>query len=384
MYLRSITVLVFSLLFVGCSNPPKQEAEKPGKSVTLPSEVTLTAAQYQNAGITSGTIQTRQIGKTIKANGVLDVPPQQLVSISAPMGGFLKKTDLLQGSAVTKGDVIAVLENQEYIRLQQEYLETKSQHEYALAEYQRQQTLAADNINAGKTLQMAKANYNALEAKQSGLAAQLRLININPASITSGGITSTIRIYAPIAGYVTAVNVNVGQMVTPSDVMFRIVDTKHLHAELIIFEKDVLSIKLGQKVRFTLANEAKERIATVYLIGREIDKNRTVRVHCHLKEEDKQLLPGMYLKAIVETNGVNVQALPDEAIVSFEGRKYIFQETAGRSKEEMHFKMREIAVGESDEGYTEVILPENFDNNLPVVIKGAYSLLSKMKKSEEE
>lgn len=383
--MRSVVIILSaSFLLYSCDNKKSIEEKMPEPANALGDEVSLTKAQYQNAGITIGVVQSRQISKTIKANGILDVPPQQLVSISAPMGGFIKQTDLLQGSAVKKGQVIAVLQNQEYIQLQQEYLETKSQFEYAVAEYERQQTLAKENINAGKTLQMAKANYNTLQSKQNGTAERLKIININPATLNSGNIRSNISIYAPISGYVTAVNVNIGQMVNPSDVMFKIVDTKHLHAELTIFEKDILSIKLGHKVRFTLANEAKERTATVYLIGREIDQNRAVRVHCHLDEEDRQLLPGMYLKAIVETNGVNVKALPDEAVVTFEGRKYIFLETKEGNKDEFHFKMLEVATGESDEGYTEVIFPDNFSKELPVVIKGAYSLLSKMKNSEEE
>lgn len=384
-HMRSVVIILSaSFLLYSCDNKKSIEEKMPEPANALGDEVSLTKAQYQNAGITIGVVQSRQISKTIKANGILDVPPQQLVSISAPMGGFIKQTDLLQGSAVKKGQVIAVLQNQEYIQLQQEYLETKSQFEYAVAEYERQQTLAKENINAGKTLQMAKANYNTLQSKQNGTAERLKIININPATLNSGNIRSNISIYAPISGYVTAVNVNIGQMVNPSDVMFKIVDTKHLHAELTIFEKDILSIKLGHKVRFTLANEAKERTATVYLIGREIDQNRAVRVHCHLDEEDRQLLPGMYLKAIVETNGVNVKALPDEAVVTFEGRKYIFLETKEGNKDEFHFKMLEVATGESDEGYTEVIFPDNFSKELPVVIKGAYSLLSKMKNSEEE
>lgn len=379
-----LAILATSLLLFSCGNKKNTEEKLPEAAKPLADEVYLSKAQYQNAGIQSGLVQSRQISKTIKVNGVLDVPPQQLVSISAPMGGFVKQTDLLQGSAVTKGQVIAVLQNQEYIQLQQEYLETKSQYEYSLTEYERQQALAKENINAGKTLQMAKANYNSLQAKQNGIAERLKLINISPSALNSSNIRSTINIYAPISGYVMDVNINLGQMVGPTDVMFKIVDPKHLHAELTVFEKDVLSIRIGQKVRFTLANEARERTATVYLIGRDIDQNRTVHVHCHLDEEDKQLLPGMYLKAIVETNGTDVQALPDEAIVSFEGRKYIFQETAAQDKEEVHFKMLEVATGESDEGYTEILLPKNFDSKLPVVIKGAYSLLSKMKNSEEE
>ena len=178
--------------------------------------------------------------------------------------------------------------------------------------------------------------------------------------------------------------------------LFEIVDTRHLHAELTVFEKDVLKLKLGQKVRFTLANETKERTAKVYLIGREIGSDRSIRIHCHLDKEDMELLPGMYLKAIVETGEALVAALPDEAIVDFQGKKYIFIPSEENEKKpdqsEPHeivkntqrYTMVEINTGFSDLGYTQVTLPDSIDGNADIVVKGAYSLLSKMKNSEEE
>lgn len=355
--------------------------------------VEFTEAQYRTAGIELGRVENKQISGTIKVNGVLDVPPQQLVSVSVPLGGFLKKTQLLQGTRVKKGHVIATIENLDFIQLQQDYLEAKSQFEFAKADYERQQELAKENVNAQKTLQLAKTNYTSWQAKANGLREKLKVLNINLASLEEGNITSTIFLYAPITGYVTEVNVNIGKFVNPNDVLFEIVDTQHLHAELIIFEKDVPKIKIGQKVRFTLANETKERMATVYLIGREISgADRTIRIHCHIDEEDTQLLPGMYLKAMVETGGAAVPALPDEAIIDFQGKKYIFisvQEgheanNNDAHNEELRFTMQEITVGNSELGYTEVILPEVWNVENKVVVKGAYAILSKMKKSEEE
>lgn len=173
-------------------------------------------------------------------------------------------------------------------------------------------------------------------------------------------------------------------------------DTEHLHAELTVFEKDVLKLKIGQKVRFTLANEDKERMATVYLIGREISADRSVRIHCHIDKEDTELLPGMYLKAMVEIGGAEVAALPNEAIVDFQGKRYIFipfeeksnvekkDKESDHEEEGQHFAMTEIKTGNSELGYTELILSEGLSDDTSVVIKGAYAILSKIKNSEEE
>ncbi|MCB0776794.1 MAG: efflux RND transporter periplasmic adaptor subunit [Chitinophagaceae bacterium] len=397
--MKQTIIFLSGLLFLvscGSKNNPGHVAETAVEDHNKDkNEVALTQAQFNTAGIQFGEVEMKQISGTFKANGLLDVPPQQKVSVSVNMGGFLKKTELLQGMQVKKGQLIAVVENPDFVTIQQDYLDAKSQLEYAKADYERQQELAKENINAQKTLQQAKAAFHSLQAKTSALKERIKVVGLNLAAVEQGNIQSTVNLYAPISGFVTQVNANIGKYVNPTDVLFEIVDTEHLHAELTVFEKDVPRLQIGQRVRFILANETTERIAKVYLIGREISNDRTVRIHCHIEKEDIHLLPGMYLKAIVETGQQKVPALPDEAIIDYQGQKYIFikaEETkplnmvkAGteNTPAEHHFKMIAVDIGNSDAGYTEVILPEGIDKS-NIVVKGTYSLLSKMKNSEEE
>lgn len=392
-----LLVLLFAVMGCGSKTDPEVGTEEEHHDEES-NTVELSEAQFKNAGIELYTVERKQISGTIKVNGVLDVPPQQLVSISAPLGGFLKNTTLLQGTHVRKGEVIATIENLDFIQIQQDYLEAKSQVELTKADYERQQQLASENVNSAKSLQQSKTTFVTWQAKLNGLTEKLRILNISTTSVDAGTLKSSINLYSPINGYVTEVNVNIGKYVSPTDVLFEIVDTEHLHAELIVFEKDVRKLKIGQKVRFTLANESKERMATIHLIGREISTDRTIQIHCHIDQEDKELLPGMYLKAAVETGGAQVPALPDEAIINFQGKKYIFVVAADhveepnekksaeseQHEEGTHFTMIEIEIGNSELGYTEVKLPENFNQESKIAVKGAYSLLSKMKNSEEE
>lgn len=391
-----ITVLVVLTFSCARENESGQKTEEHHDEEE--NVVAFSAVQMKTAGVALGKMEEKQISGTIKVNGVLDVPPQQLVSISAPLGGFLKSTKLLQGSRVRSGEAIATIENLDFIQMQQDYLEAKSNFEFAKADYERQQVLSKENVNAEKTVQQAKAIYATSQAKFNGLKEKLNVLNVNLAPVEKGEIRSTISLYSPIDGYVTQVNVNIGKFVNPSDVLFEIVDTEHLHAELIIFERDVPKLKLGQKVRFTLANETIERIATVYLIGREISKDRTIQIHCHIDREDKELLPGMYLTAVVETGGQKVAALPDQAIIDYQGKKYIFIVAEGKALAEhatdekvestegsRHFEMVEVEIGNSELGYTEINSSEIEKLKMAsVVVNGAYSILSKMKNSEEE
>ena len=384
-YIISISVIA---LF-SCGNKEGMPATGSVENHDAPDEknaVALTNAQFKNAGIELGKVEQKQISGTIKVNGTLDVPPQQLVTISVPIGGFLKNTSLLEGSRVRKGQVIATIENLDFIQIQQDYLEARGQLEQAKADYDRQQQLAKENINSQKTLQQSKTHFSTWQARANGLREKLKVIHVDIAAVENGNFKSSINLYAPIDGYVTEVNSNIGKFMSPSDVLFEIVDTEHLHAELIVFEKDVPKLKIGQRVRFTLANETKERTATVYLIGRAISDERTIQIHCHIDKEDKEFLPGMYLSALVETGGALVPALPNEAIVDYQGKKYIFvvSERGQKigSEENLYFNMLEIQILDSESGFTEVAVPDSVLQS-QVVIKGAYSLLSKMKNSEE-
>jgi membrane fusion protein, heavy metal efflux system len=381
--LIKILIVLLCAVNIACNKPQPEKNQETATPTESANTVSLTNAQVASAGIELGKVEQRQISGTVKVNGMLDVPPQQLVSVSVPMGGFLKSTSLLQGTRVEKGQAIATVENLDFIQIQQDFLEARNQLELAQVEYNRQQELAKENVNAQKTLQQAKSQFTNWSIKSNALSEKLKLINIKPETIVADHFSSIINLYAPIGGYVTTMNVNIGKFANPGDVLFTIVDTEHLHAELTIFEKDYSRIKVGQKIRFSLTNETKERIATVYLIGREIAADRTVRIHGHLDKEDKNLLPGMYLKAVIETGGALVNVLPSDAIIDFDDKKYIFISDGGTNAG-MNYRFVELQAGNNEMNFTEITVTDEINaRDWQVVTKGAYALLSKMKNKEE-
>jgi cobalt-zinc-cadmium efflux system membrane fusion protein len=375
-----ISSIFITILFSCSKSNPEQQIESTKIEASTPAEsVNISEEQFKSLDVALGHATMRSMNGLIKANGMLDVPPQNMVTVSAPLGGFVKSTELLQGMKVKKGQVIAVLEHPDYIQLQEDYLSGKNQLEFLELEYKRQEELSKENINAAKALQQAKSNYFGTKAKVQGLKAKLKLININPQDLEAGEIQNTISIPSPIAGYVTEVNVNIGKHVNPMDVMFKIIDTEHLHAEAQVFEKDIPHLKIGQLVRIYLSNETNERLAKIFLIGKEITPERTVRVHCHLEGEDASLIPGLYFKALIETNPQQVATLPNEAIVTFDNKYFVFIESVDGKRQ---YELTEIQKGETGEGFTMVTLPSSI-NSKNIVLKGTYTLLSILKNTEE-
>ena len=377
--MKTQNYLFLFLIIVLFSCEKKVNTEAAEKNDANPNTVVLTENQIKNASITMGYYEEQKISSFITASGKLEAPPQNLATISTPFAGFIKSTDLLQGMQVKKGQMVVELQHPDYIMLQENYLELVSQIEFLEAEYFRQQELAKDNINAQKSLQSAKSAYMMAKAKAEGLRARLKLMNLDITRIENGELSPSIQLFSPFDGFVTEVNVNLGKYVNPNDAIAKIVDTKHLHVELKIFEKDLFKLKKGQNVSVNLNGDQATRKAKVYLIGKEIAPDRSITIHCHLEKEGEELLPGMFLTAQIETNPEKVPVLPESAIVKFEGDSFLFlEESAGK------YQMVQVKTGANENGMVQVYFPENITMQTKLVLTGAYNLLSVLRNGAPE
>lgn len=372
--------LFLAVLLFGCSGKTDKETQTQDAENTE-TTVVLTDAQLQNAALATGTIEERTITSRLQVNGLVDVPPQSMISVSVPLGGYLKSTKLLPGMHIRKGEVLAVLEDPKYIQLQQDYLVTQARLRMAAADYRRQQELRSTESVSEKALQQARAEYETLQAQAKALAAQLQMIHIAPEQLQDGNIRTSVPVYAPINGFVSKVNVNIGKYVNPTDVLFELVDPSDIHLNLTVFEKDAALLKIGQRVLAYSNNKPDEKHeAEIFLISRNINEDRAVQVHCHFENYDPLLLPGMYMNAIVEVQQHKALTLPDAAFVRWQNKTYVFIATAKNS-----FEMKEVQTLGSSDGYT-ALLPVGaaFPEGARFVTANAYTLLMKLKNSAEE
>lgn len=355
--------------------------EKELNPTEIENNVTLTEAQFKNANILLGKIENRNISTTLKLNGKIDVPPQNMVSVSMPLGGFLKTTKLLPGMHIKKGEVIATMEDQQYIQLQQEYLTAKSKLAFAENEFKRQKELNSSKASSDKIYQQSEMDYNTQKINLSALSEKLRLININPEILNENNLSRSVNVYSSIDGFVSKVNVNIGKYVNPSDILFELINPSDIHLNLKVFEKDLDKLSIGQKLLAYNNNQPdKKHPCEIILISRDLSADRSAEVHCHFEDYDKTLLPGMYMNAEVELKISNTQSINEDAIVSFEGKDFVFV-----SKGNNNFELLEIKKGASENNFTELISLEgkNISNNT-FVIKGAYSLLMQLKNKSED
>ena len=371
-----LKITIILLLIISCNSDKK---EKKATVIENQNKVSLTNEQLKNVTIKTEALAQRTISTLLKLNGQIDVPPQNMISISMPLGGYLKYTKLLPGLHFLKGEVLAVMEDQQYIQLQQEYLITKSKLNYAEKEFVRQKELNQTQASSDKVYQLADTDYKTLRITLSALAEKLKLIHINPNTLSEKSISKSVNIYAPINGYVSKVNVNIGKYVNPSDVLFELINPLDIHLNLKIFEKDVVKLKIGQKLAAYSNNEInKKHLCEIILISKDLSAEYTAEVHCHFENYDKNLLPGMYMNAEVAIKNSDSFTLPSEAVVNYEGKNYVFIAT-----DLTNFILKEVQIGTSEDAFIEIVNYLDFKQN-KVVTKGAYTLLMQLKNKSDE
>jgi len=374
---KYIISLLSAVVLMACGTENKTEQKEVNDAVKT--TVELTDAQLKNISISTGKISSQPISSVLKVNGIIDVPPQNMVSISVPLGGFLKSTKLLPGMHIAKGEIIASMEDQQYIQLQQEYLITASNLKFLEADFKRQKELNLSKASSDKLFQQAEADYQNQKIILKSLHEKLKLIGINPENLNENNISRSIDIHSPIDGYVSHVNVNIGKYVNPSDVLFELVNPTDIHLGLTIYEKDLDKIFIGQKLMAYTNHKPEIKFpCEIILIGKDLSAERSVEVHCHFEKYDKTLIPGMFMNADLEINSNVASVLPDEAIVRFENVNYAFIALTKNT-----FQMVEVKLGNTENGQTEVIM-DNALLNKNFVLKGAYNLLMQLKNKEEE
>lgn len=382
-YLKSTcykTILGLSILFLLSSCGSKTTTDEAADSTIIESSVAnLTEKQVQSIGITTGTLEQKSFSTILKVTGKVDVPPQNLISVSVPLGGYLKSSHLIPGMFVRKGESIAIIEDQQYIQLQQDFLTTQSKIGFLENEYQRQKDLNQSKASSDKVFQQAEMELKTQRILVKSLAEKLKLVGINPEKLDENSISKSINIYSPINGYVSKVNVNIGKYISPTDVMFELVNTSDIHLALKVFEKDLNKLSIGQKVTaYTNTYPNKKYPCEILLIGKSLSEERNTDVHCHFEVYDKALIPGTYMNAEIAVTNAKSYVLPEDAIVRFENKYYVFVK-----KSVTQFEMIEVQIGNIEKGFTEIIKTENL-NNQTLVIKGAYSLLMSLKNKSEE
>ncbi len=377
--MKNVLYIIPLAFLISCSgekvdNTDNEELQEAKTSIE---SIEFSKKQIDLAGIKTGKFEKKTISETIECSGTIEVPPQNIATVSPVISGFIKNLNYYPGDNVEKGSVLGTLNHPDFITLQQQYIEAKSQVDFYQEEYKRQGELTVENAASIKKMQKAKADYLTYEANYKSLKAQLELLGVNTSEIEKGEFVKDFKISAPISGTISQLSANKGKFVSSEDFVYEIINASVLNIKLNVFEKDLSKVKIGQTIRFSILNNETQFVSKVKRVGIKIDKsNRTSLVQSAIDNKNQLLKPGMYVNASININEKEAFTLPYEAVVDLKGESFVF------IKKDNSFKRIKIEKGVVQDDFCEIL---NLDKELlkaEVVIKGVYYLIAKTETEE--
>lgn len=376
-----ILLVAVNLLIASCENSSHEEAAEEHAD-----EVHFSEQQFESLGMRTDTLPMRNIRFYVEANGYLEVPPQNEAAVTAMIGANVISINVIEGDKVMKGQALAYLSHPDLIKLQTDYINSWHQLQYLEQEYQRQKNLYGEKIGSGKVFQKTQADYQSMKGMTKGYESQLELMGLNLERVRQSDLYEQVPVSSPIDGHIRIINVKMGQYVQPQTNMFEIVDISHIHADFMVFEKDMNKVKEGQTVKFSIESlPGKELEATIFSVGKAFDQDpKAIHLHAEIQNKERALIQGMYIRGRILTDDVQSYALPEAGVVK-EGDKYfIFTADMGNDngRTEWVFEPVEVIIGTRDNDWVEIKLLEPWENEAKVAWNNAYYLLAEMKKGE--
>jgi cobalt-zinc-cadmium efflux system membrane fusion protein len=380
--MKNYIILSLSLsVFIACQSSDKStEKQADTKADLVSSIVNLDKDQLDQAHLKMAVLSKGSISADLHLNGKLDVPPTAIASVSIPLGGYIQDINLIPGTFVKKGAVLATVKDPQFIQLQEDYLAAKTKAQYLSQDLDRQKLLLQQDAVSKKAFQQLQADYYTNSIQLKALAEKLKMINIDPASFSVDKMTSLVKVVAPISGYVAKVNINRGKYVAPTDILLELIDPNDVHAAITVFEKDITFFKEGMKGNVTLTNEpGKSYPVSVMAASKNLDDDKSGLLHCHFNVVPKNVYPGMFLTADFSIESKEAIIVPISAVQRFQGEDYIFIQNSANQ-----FEAKKVVIGNANKVSASILNAEAKDwLGKNIVIENGYSLLGKLMNKAE-
>lgn len=377
----SLLVILFALSCEDHSHDEQTDEHKEESET-----VELTGTQMETAGIKLGKLEKRNMRDMVKANGILELPPQNKANISPLMGGTVKDILVIEGDFIEEGQTLVKMQHPDFIQLQQDYLEAVNKQNFLKVDYERKKSLYGENISSGKEFQKVEMEYKTNLSQIKSLKAKLEMLNFNVAEIENSEIAPYFILKAPFHGYVREIETSIGSFVEPNQRIIEILDNHHIHIDLLVYERDINKVKVGQKVNFKVASaDDSEYQAEVFAVGKAFENElKAVRVHAEIENPDNELLPGMYVDARIITENSESYVLPETALLREGDDNYVFVKEEEEHAEDEHFRFRKapVNIGVLDGGYAEIFPNSGINENSVIVLEGSYYIDAEMNKGE--
>jgi membrane fusion protein (multidrug efflux system) len=358
-FLKSaLTVIALtSFVFIGCG---RDLAADPDNSAASDSTASTAADSTAKADSLAAAEKERSEAKAVpveitfvRCGEVCDyilqnstVDTEKGVEVFSRLNGVVVGLNVEEGTRVNRGEALCCLEDDDY-RLARD--KAKVIFEKRQAEFERFKNMHDKGLVS--TEQLEDASFILAQARIDWEQAELDL--------------KRTRIKAPIAGVVTDRHIRLGERVTTSEPLFRVVEMEDKIAVVHIPEREIGRIRRGQRAYLTTDNLQDMRFeAGIKRVSPAVDaQSGTFKVTVGVNDPQDRLRPGMFISVhIVTETHDNALLIPKSAVIYDNGQPHAFfveQDTLAR-------RVR-LDKGFSNENYMEVLTSVNENDRVIVV-----------------
>ncbi len=370
--MRKVLLVLAALFLTWACKTENNEQLISDEGNSSENSIQLSPEQIKASGIKTGKVEKKYISEMLECSGQIQVSPNDKAIASTVLNGFIKDVYVKEGDFIKAGSALVSITHPDFISLQQQYLESKSQVDFYEKEFKRQGELTVENAASIKNMEKAQADYWTAQAAYKSTKTQLEILGINTEKLEKENFIKAFNVVSPISGYVNSLSINKGQFLESANMVCEIINSSNVQIVLNVFEKDLQRIKTGQKVVFyPVHNKEKLFVTKIQILGVQVDSdNRTIKAICNFENKESILYPGMFIRGSVSLSEHEAFCLPQSAIINQNGKSVIF------IKRGNDFLERKIITGVTQNKFVEIINPDNEILTSDIVTEGVYFLMT--------
>ena len=377
--------IVFTVLLVaGCGG--SEEAATSSKEAVLqePEDVnSITIRPELAQRITVGQPTMVDLADKLQVPSQVEVDEERLVSIGSYVTGRIVDLYVTLGQSVVAGAPLARISSPELTQAQLAYLRASSRTVLAQKAAERAHHLLSADVIAIAEVERRESELEVSRAELEAAKDQLRLLGVDSAAlkdlISKGHILPSVAIKASKSGIVIGRNVIIGQVVQPSDLLFRVADLSSVWVVGDVPEQIARDVQVGQHVEIHVPalGDINFDGLIIFVADTVNPLTRTVMVRTAVENPRRKLKPDMLATLHVTDNPHKSLVVPETAVVREANKDYVFLAKGGN-----RFLRVPVELGPEVANMRPVLKGITPEQN--IVVDGAFHLDNERKLAELE
>jgi RND family efflux transporter MFP subunit len=357
----------------GAGNPAAAVTGGPFPDVVI----TLSEDAVARGGVAVFPVTVSETTGSLRLAGVVEPNGYRQVVVAPLVPGRVTRVAVILGERVRQGQPLVEIYSPELAETQTRYLSMRAEVQAVEREIVRTDRLVEIGAASQQERERIHAEHVTHTTEVESARTRLQLLGMTPPQIdamtSAGQISATATIVSPIAGVVTARDVNPGTSVDAATPLVTVVDLSTVWVVGDLYERDFAQVSVGSRaVVTTTAFPDVSMTGTVAYIDPQVrDETRTARIRVEVPNPGQRLRLGMYADVQVDTPRGGPQSIlvPRSAVQNLADRTVVYLVDPAQQG---RFIEREVRLGQPSGDQVPVL--SGVQSGDRVVTSGSFSL----------